>query len=48
MSLKDILEAFIAHRKEVIRRRAEFDLARAKDRAHILEGLAKALERSIG
>ncbi len=44
MSLRDILAAFIDHRKEVIRRRAEFDLARAKERAHILEGLAKALD----
>ena len=44
MSIKDILAAFIEHRREVIRRRAEFDLARAKERAHILEGLAKALD----
>ncbi len=44
MSLKDILTEFIAHRKEVVRRRAEFNLARARERAHILEGLAKALD----
>ena len=43
MSLKDILEFYIEHRKEVIRRRAEFELKKAKERAHILEGLAKAL-----
>ncbi|MBI2035329.1 MAG: hypothetical protein HYT12_01450 [Candidatus Liptonbacteria bacterium] len=43
MSLKDMLEQFIDHRKEVVRRRAEFDLKKAKERAHILEGLAKAL-----
>lgn len=43
MSLKDILELYIDHRKEVVRRRAEFDLKKAKERAHILEGLAKAL-----
>jgi len=43
MSLKDILEAYIEHRKEVVRRCAEFDLKKAKERAHILEGLVKAL-----
>ncbi|MEK7634671.1 MAG: DNA gyrase subunit A [Patescibacteria group bacterium] len=43
MSLKDILEYYIEHRKEVVRRRAEFDLKKAKERAHILEGLSKAL-----
>lgn len=42
-SLKDILIAYIRHRKEVIRRRTEFDLKKAKERAHILEGLHKAL-----
>lgn len=44
MSLKDILVAYIKHRKEVIERRAQFDLKKAKERAHILEGLAKALD----
>lgn len=44
MSIKDILSAFVEHRREVVRRRAEFDLARARERAHILEGLAKALD----
>jgi len=43
MSLKDILLAHIDHRREVIRRRAEFDLAKARERAHILEGLVKAI-----
>ncbi|MBI2036924.1 MAG: DNA gyrase subunit A [Candidatus Liptonbacteria bacterium] len=43
MSLKDMLEAHIAHRREIVKRRAEFDLKKAKERAHILEGLAKAL-----
>ncbi len=43
MSLKDILEFYIEHRKEVVRRRAEFELKKAKERTHILEGLAKAL-----
>jgi len=44
MSIKDILSAFVDHRREVVRRRAEFDLTRARERAHILEGLAKALD----
>ncbi|MEK7635835.1 MAG: DNA gyrase subunit A [Patescibacteria group bacterium] len=43
MTLKDILSAYIDHRKEVVRRRTEFDLKKAKERAHILEGLLKAL-----
>ena len=43
MSIKDVLENFVAHRQEVIKRRAEFDLNKARERAHILEGLAKAL-----
>ncbi len=43
LSLKDILMAYLVYRKDVIRRRTEFDLARAKERAHILEGLSKAL-----
>jgi DNA gyrase subunit A len=43
MSLKEILEAFIRHRREIITRRTIFDLAKARDRAHILEGLAVAL-----
>jgi DNA gyrase subunit A len=43
MSLKEMLEAFIRHRREVVTRRTIFDLAKARDRAHILEGLAVAL-----
>lgn len=43
LNLKQILECYIAHRKEIVIRRTKFDLARAKDRAHILEGLKKAL-----
>ncbi len=42
-SLKEMLEAFIRHRREVVTRRTIHDLARARDRAHILEGLAVAL-----
>lgn len=43
MSLKDVLEAYLEHRKIVVRRRTEFDLKKAEERAHILEGLVKAL-----
>ena len=43
MNLKDILEAFIAHRREVVTRRTLYDLAKARSRAHILEGQAVAL-----
>ncbi|VFP81798.1 DNA topoisomerase (ATP-hydrolyzing) subunit A [Candidatus Erwinia haradaeae] len=43
MSLKDILEAFVRHRREVITRRTLFELRQAGGRAHILEGLALAL-----
>jgi DNA gyrase subunit A len=43
MTLKDILASYVEHRKEVVRRRAEFDLKKAEERAHILEGLVKAL-----
>jgi len=44
VSLKKILESYIDHRREVIRRRTEFDLQKAQDRAHILEGLLKAMD----
>lgn len=44
LSLKALLEAFVGHRKEVVRRRSEFDLARAKEREHILLGLTIALK----
>ncbi len=43
MSLRDVLVAYLAHRNEVVRRRTQFDLTKAEDRAHILTGLAKAL-----
>jgi DNA gyrase subunit A len=45
LSVRDVLEKYLAHRREVVRRRLEFDLARAKERAHILEGLKKALDK---
>ncbi len=44
LSLKRALMIFIEHRREVIRRRTEFELAKAKARAHILEGLRIAIE----
>lgn len=44
MGLKEILVEFIKHRQKVIRRRTEFDLRKAKERAHILEGLKIALD----
>ena len=43
LNLKDILEVFLRHRREVVTRRTIFDLAKARKRAHILEGLAIAL-----
>lgn len=45
LTLKSVLEEHVKHRQEVIRRRTKFDLDRAKDRAHILEGLQKALDQ---
>jgi len=44
LTLKMILEEYIKHREQVVRRRTLFDLNKAKDRAHILEGLMIALE----
>lgn len=44
LTLKMILEEYIKHREEVVRRRTLFDLNKAKDRAHILEGLMIALK----
>lgn len=45
LTLKNILEEFIKHRFQVVTRRTEFELAKAKARAHILEGLLIALKR---
>ncbi|MBQ4848826.1 DNA gyrase subunit A [Pseudoalteromonas sp. MMG012] len=42
-NLKEMLDAFIVHRREVVTRRTVFDLRKARDRAHTLEGLAIAL-----
>ena len=43
LNLKQLLEAFIRHRREVVTRRTVFDLRKARERAHVLEGLAVAL-----
>lgn len=43
VGLKRILEAYVTHRKQVIVRRSEFELAKARKRQHIVEGLIKAL-----
>jgi DNA gyrase subunit A len=44
MNLKEILEYFILHRKEIIIRRTQYELNKAEDRAHILEGYITALD----
>jgi DNA gyrase subunit A len=43
LNLKMVLEEYLKHRQEVVRRRTQYDLDKAKDRAHILEGLVMAL-----
>jgi len=43
LSLREMLEAFLRHRREVVTRRTLFELRRARERAHVLEGLAVAL-----
>jgi DNA gyrase subunit A len=45
LDLKQLLQHYIDHRREVVRRRCEFDLDKAEKRAHILEGLLKALDQ---
>ena len=45
LTIKNILEEFIKHRQVIIKRRTEFDLNKAKERAHILEGLSMALDK---
>jgi DNA gyrase subunit A len=44
LNLKEVLEYFVLHRKEIVVRRTRFDLAKAEARAHILEGLKVALD----
>lgn len=46
LDLKETLEHYLDHRKEVVRRRSEHDLAEAEDRAHILEGRLTALDHA--
>ncbi len=43
LNLKQLLEAFVSHRREVVTRRTVFDLRKARERVHLLEGLAIAL-----
>src|SRR5690606_9495665 len=43
LTLKELLEAFLRHRREVVTRRTLFDLRKARERAHVLEGLVVAL-----
>ena len=44
LTLKQSLRVYLEHRIEIVRRRSEYDLTKAKERAHILEGLLKALD----
>ncbi len=44
LNLKELLECFLRHRREVVTRRSIYDLRKSRDRAHVLEGLAVALE----
>jgi len=44
LNLKEIINEYIRHRKEIILRRTRFELEKAKDRAHIVEGLKKAVD----
>ncbi len=44
LTLKQALKVYLDHRQEVVQRRSGYDLAQAKERAHILEGLLKALD----
>ncbi|OGW71739.1 MAG: DNA gyrase subunit A [Omnitrophica bacterium GWA2_41_15] len=44
LNLKEMLEAYVKHRKEIVRRRTQFELTKAEKRAHILEGLKIAIE----
>jgi DNA gyrase subunit A len=44
LGLRRVLQHYVEHRREIIHRRSEYDLRRARERAHILEGLLKALD----
>ena len=45
LNLKELIEAFVSHRREVVTRRTVFELRKARERGHVLEGLAVALSR---
>jgi DNA gyrase subunit A len=45
LNLKDVLEFYLKHRQEVVVRRTTYNLEKAKERAHILEGISKALDK---
>ncbi|NWF68906.1 MAG: DNA gyrase subunit A [Chloroflexi bacterium] len=45
LTLKQALKVYLDHRQDVVRRRSEYDLARARERAHILQGLLAALDK---
>lgn len=45
LTLKQTLKVYLEHRLEIVRRRSEYDLEKARDRAHILEGLLKAIDQ---
>ena len=44
LSLKEMLQKYISFQEEIITRRTRYDLKKAQDRAHILEGLARAID----
>lgn len=45
LSLKELIQVYLDHQKDVIRRRVTFDLKKAEDRAHILDGLKRAIDQ---
>ncbi len=45
LSIKEMMQLFLDHRREVVRRRSEYELRHARDRAHVLEGFLKALDK---
>ena len=45
LNLKEILDAFLRHRREVITRRTVYDLKKARDRGHVLEGLGSGIRK---
>ena len=47
LNLKEMLEYYLEHQENVVRRRTQYDLNKAQERAHILEGLLKALDNKM-